>query len=301
MLIPDAVRAKALAFGEAEWLAELPELVRKIEDRWSIAVGRSMEGGTESFVAETTLADGRAAVLKLMIPRDDRAIANEIMALQLARGDGCVELLDYDVSAGALLMERLGSPLARLGLPLARRQEILCDVASRVWRPAPDCGLPTGADKGRWLVSYIVRTWEELDRPCSERVVDHALACAESRIESHDDARAVLVHGDVHQWNTLRAGEGVKLIDPDGLLAEAEYDLSVLMREDPEDLLTGDPGERARWLARRTHLDANAIWEWGVVERVSTGLLCTAVDLQPAGRLMLAVAERMARDYRDVC
>jgi len=29
------------------------------------------------------------------------------------------------------------------------------------------------------------------------------------------------------------------------------------------------------------------------VERVSTGLLCTQVDLQPVGREMLAVAEKV--------
>ena len=49
-------------------------------------------------------------------------------------------------------------------------------------------------------------TWEELDRPCSERAVDHALACAAHRIEANDDERAVLVHGDVHQWNALETG-----------------------------------------------------------------------------------------------
>ncbi len=36
-----------------------------------------------------------------------------------------------------------------------------------------------------------------------------------------------------------------------------------------------------------------AIWEWGVVERVSTGLLATRIDLQPAGQQMLATAERV--------
>jgi streptomycin 6-kinase len=66
------------------------------------------------------------------------------------------------------------------------------------------------------------------------------------------------------------------------------------MREDPIELLVGDPHERARWLARRCNLNATAIWEWGVVERVSTGLLCTQVDLQPVGRHMLAAAEQLA-------
>jgi len=104
----------------------------------------------------------------------------------------------------------------------------------------------------------------------------------------------VLVHGDVHQWNALEAGGGFKLVDPDGLLAEAEYDLGVLMREDPMELLDGDPRERARRLARRHGLDAEAIWEWGAVERVSTGLLCTRIGLQPAGREMLIAADRLA-------
>ena len=124
--------------------------------------------------------------------------------------------------------------------------------------------------------------------------VEHALLCAEIRIAAHDDERAVLVHGDVHQWNALRAGDAFKLVDPDGLLAEAEYDLGVLMREDPVELLQGDPRERSRWLAKRCRLDAGSIWEWGVVERVSTGLLCSQVGLQPVGRDMLAVADHVA-------
>jgi streptomycin 6-kinase len=139
-----------------------------------------------------------------------------------------------------------------------------------------------------------VTNWDALDRPCSERAVEHALACAQRRVEAHDDERAVLVHGDVHEWNTLRAGDGFKLIDPDGLFAEAEYDMGILMREDPAELMHGDPAERARWLAMRTGLDAVAIWEWGVVERVSTGLVCTSIGLQPVGRQMLAAADRIA-------
>jgi streptomycin 6-kinase len=134
-----------------------------------------------------------------------------------------------------------------------------------------------------------------LDRPCAEQAIDYSLECAARRIVAHDDERAVLVHGDVHQWNALEAGAGFTLVDTDGLLAEREYDMGIIMREDPSELLEGgDPRERARSLAARTGLDSDAIWEWGAVERVSTGLLATRVALQPAGREMLAVAERVA-------
>ena len=215
--------------------------------------------------------------------------------MRLAAGDGCPLLLRDDVGRGALLVERLGRSLYELQLPLARRHEILVSAAMRIWRPAPDSGLPTGAAKATWLHEFITAMWEELDRPCSERAVEHALACAERRRGAHRDERAVLVHGDVHQWNALESGAAFKLVDPDGLLAEPEYDLGIIMREDP---LDGDLRERARRLAHATGLDETAIWEWGVVERVSTGLLGTRVGLQPIAGQMLAAADRLAAGPR---
>jgi streptomycin 6-kinase len=289
--VPAVVREKALAVGAGGWLEALPTLVRSLEEDWRISVGRAYPHSTEAFVADVTCGDGLPAVLKVIVPREGAAAAREITALRLAGGEGCPLLLRDDVSRGALLLERLGRPLYQLGVPVRRRHEILVAAAKEVWRPAPDEGLPTGADKARDLAEFITRMWDELGRPCSRRAVEHALACAARRGRAHKNDAAVLVHGDVHQWNALEAGDGFKLVDPDGLLAEPEYDLGIVMREDP---LDGDLRHRARWLANRTGLDAEAIWEWGVVERVSTGLLATRVGLQPIGREMLAAADRAA-------
>lgn len=288
------MRNKALAVGAERWLSGLPSLIAAIESEWDLRAGRAYESATEAFVAAATLADGTTAVLKLMIPRQGDPARNEITVLRLTNGGGCVRLLRDDESRAALLLERLGRPLNEMNLPMRQRHEILCAAASRVWRPAPDCGLPTGADKARHLTDFITATWEELGHPCSARAVEYALECAIRRGAAHDDERAVLLHGDVHQWNALWSADGFKLVDPDGLLAEPEYDLGVLMREDPLELMRGDPRDRARWLARRCGLDVTAIWEWGVVERVSTGLLCTRIDMQPIGREMLAAADYVA-------
>jgi streptomycin 6-kinase len=297
--VPTVVQNKAHAAGATRWLNDLPDLVAALERKWSIAVGRPYDDATEAFVAEATRADGTPAVLKLLVPRGRDVAAHEITVLRTTNGEGCVRLLRDDVERGALLLERLGRSLRELALPIAQRHEILAATATRVWRPAPESGLPTGADKGRWLIDFVATLWEELDHPCSERAVDHALTCAQRRIAAHDDERAVLVHGDVHQWNALEDGAGAfKLVDPDGLLAEAEYDMGIVMREDPLELLDGDPWDRARQLARRTGLDATAIWEWGVVERVSTGLLGTRIDLQPVAREMLGVADLLAQRRR---
>jgi streptomycin 6-kinase len=297
--VPPAVEAKARQAGAESWLAALPDLIAGLERDWSITVGSAFPDATEAFVAEAVQAGGERAVIKLMVPRPGDHLAHEITTLRLGGGTGLVELLRADIDRGAMLLERLGPSLAGYGFPLELRLRILTGLASAIWRPAPDCGLPTGADRGRGLVAFITRMWPELDRPCSEAAVEHALACAGRRIAAHDDERAVLVHGDVHQWNTLRVDDdprsGYKLVDPDGLLAEPEYDLGVLMREDPLALITGDPWDRAHWLAARTGTDVTAVWEWGVAERVSTGLLLTSVGVQPVGAQMLAAADRISR------
>ncbi|MFZ6005043.1 MAG: aminoglycoside phosphotransferase family protein [Actinomycetota bacterium] len=292
------MRNKAIALGADRWLEELPTLVGEIEREWHISVGAVFPDATEALVAAATTLDGEPAVLKLIVPRDGEAARREIAVLELAAGEGCARLLRSDAERGALLMERLGPSMADLDLPFQQRLEILCSAAQLMWRPAPGVDLPTGAQKGQWLIDYIATTWRKLDRPCSERAVDHAIACATRRIAAHDDETAVLVHGDVHQWNALRADDGFKLVDPDGLLADAAYDLGVIMREDPVELLDGDPTSRARWLAARTGLDAVAIWEWGVVERVSTGLFCAEIDLQPVGREMLHAADQVVDAWR---
>jgi streptomycin 6-kinase len=312
--VPEPVRRKAVDAGATGWLEALPGLGADLAREWSLEIGRIYPDATEALVADARLEGTTPAVLKLVIPRDGAADAarNEATVLRLAGGDGCARLLREDLTRGAMLLERLGPSLHDLHLPVRRRHDILAGAAARVWRPAPDSGLPTGAEKARWLAAHVTSRWEALDHPCSAAAVEHALACAERRLHAHDDARAVLVHGDVHAWNALKSVEtvetaapgepgGFKLVDPDGLLAEPEYDLGVIAREDPEEYLHGDPARWVRRLARRTGRDAAATWEWAVVERVSTGLICTAIGLQPVGRLLLRAADRIAGLRVDLC
>jgi streptomycin 6-kinase len=294
LIIPDILRRHAAATGAEAWLDELPAVVRHLEQRWNITVGEPFWGATEAYVAQAATVDGQAVVLKVVLPSNPNAARHEITALRLADGDGCAALLGDDPEVGALLLERLGTPLFKLGLPVAQRLEILCDTVTQMWRAAPDCGLPTGAGRARQRGVFIAQTWEKLGRPCSEQAIGHAVDCAHRREQAHDPQRAVLVHGDVHQLNALEAGEDFKLIDPDGVLAEAECDLGTLMRGDPVELLDEDPRQRARWLAARTGLDAAAIWEWGVIERVASGLHCEQIGFQPLGRQTLAAADAVA-------
>jgi hypothetical protein len=100
----------------------------------------------------------------------------------------------------------------------------------------------------------------------------------------------------------MAAGAARWIDDLPGIVAALERDWAITAGRTlsggtdsyPADLMAGDPRDRSRWLAERTGRDETAIWEWGVVERMSTGLLCTQIGLQPQGRLLLAAAETLA-------
>ena len=284
---------RALAASVPAWVDQVPGLLADLSEAWELSYGDVFERATEALVIAATRVDGTAAVVKLAVPRTDQSFDREAMVLRLARGDGCAQLIDFDADRGAILMERLGPTLASLDLPIDQRDDILCATAARLWRAIPSDSFPSGADSARSSIEYISRLWEETDRPCSERAVAHALACAERRIVAHDEARSVLVHGDVHQWNTLQDGGDFSLIDPDGMHAEPEYDLGSIMRLQAFPLIPGGPQARARRLSVRTGLNETAIWEWGAVARVRTGLLLVSL-LMPDGTYILSVADQVA-------
>jgi Glyoxalase-like domain len=70
----------------------------------------------------------------------------------------------------------------------------------------------------------------------------------------------------------------------------------VLAVADDEDAVPEGVDSRDRQPAARGGLDATAIWEWGVAERIATGLSLTEIELQPFGRQMLATADHVASE-----
>jgi streptomycin 6-kinase len=293
--VPDEVRNKVVTDRNSAWLDELPVVVESLARDWSLTIGATLRGGHVALVVEATLADGTAAVLKIGVPSRRNELGFEAAVLRLCDGVGCARLLREDLDRDALLLERLGPAMYDVVADPATRHDMLCDAAARLWRPVdPDVHLPTGADKARQFADMLPRLWEETGRACSQETVEDALACIDSRRRAHDDKHAVLVHGDVHDLNALQATDGTfTLIDPVGLRAEPAYDLGTIVRCNPD---SGDDlRARAALLAGRTGLDTTAVWEWGTVHRVVSGLYSLSIGFQPFGDLLLAEADRLAR------
>jgi len=66
--VPQVVRNRAITLGPTVWLQALPGLGADLSREWSVVVGRVFADATEAFVAEATLDDGTAAVIKVQVP-----------------------------------------------------------------------------------------------------------------------------------------------------------------------------------------------------------------------------------------
>nr|WP_202889620.1 aminoglycoside phosphotransferase family protein [Actinopolymorpha rutila] len=300
----DVVRRKAAHLGRRgeEWLAGLPALVDDLADRWSITVGPPLSGGTASYVARARTADGQDAVLKIAIPEYD--MSGQVRTLADADGNGYVRLLAHDVDRHAMLMEALDQPLGDVDVSPEDKIATLCATLRQAWQvPRPiEVTMDPAQEKARGLAELVGTLWERLGHPCSERVVKRALTYAERRAGAFDLDRCVVAHGDPHPANTLRvltprpgAESGFVFVDPDGFLADPTYDLGVVLRDWCPQLLAGDAPALARrycaLLAGHTGLDETAIWEWGFLERVSTGLYALSFGADEMARPYLETAE----------
>jgi streptomycin 6-kinase len=310
-----ALSLRALGAAGDAWLAGLPDLLAGLEADWSVTVGAGLDGGRASYVAEAVTHDGTPVVLKVSIPPGIDAFTpfeRQLAALRLAGGDPYVGLIRHDVPRQALLLERLGRPMASLGWPASRQMDALARTAARGWRPVPDDGrLPTGAEAARWHAGFISSAWADLARPCPEAAVDLAVRCAAAREAASDPGRAVLVHGDVHDFNALQvpgpaaAGAGFRLVDPGGLISEPAHDLGVIQARGVQgwidELAASEPQQALEMVARScrhagrlTGADPEAIWQWAFTELVSTGLFIVRLGHHEAAETFLAVAGKLA-------
>jgi len=316
-------RTRAEFAGEAglRWLLDLPDLVAEIEERWSITIGEPLPDANEGYVARAKRSDGTAAVVKLLVPMG--WYNDQIGTLERAEGRGYVKVLETDHDRRVYLMESLGEPLGDSGRPVAEMLDLLVATLRQAWTvPPPRAGVAaevdpapafmTGTGKAQGLRGLIEGHWEKLSRPCSAEAVDLALRYLVRREAAFDPDRTVWAHGDPHAGNALavpgarigaetgaetKAETEYVFIDPEGLLIEPAYDLGVILRDWDYELATArDPFVMAQGfcsrLAESAGVDRQAVWEWGFIERVATGLY--VLDHGIAwGRDKLANAERL--------
>ena len=268
----DFVRTQIALHGDAgaAWLDRLAHLAEEFAERWSLSVSPPFPNLSYNWVAPALRKDGTPAVLKLSFP-GEKEFETEAAALEVFAGGGICRLLELDLDKGALLLERLepGTPLTAVHSD-EEATATAAGVMKKLWRPAPaGHAFPTVAD---WA-----RGFDRLRRrfggpgPMPGRLVEEAESLFADLLASQGEP--LLLHGDLHQENILKAGREPWLaIDPKGVVGEAAYDTAALLHNPGEALTAPNPKQllerRLDVLSGELGLDRSRLRAWGLAQAV---------------------------------
>ncbi len=280
------------------WLSDIPRLVAELERSWGLRVGSPYEL-SYNYVVPVTRSTGQACVLKLS-PPGFSGYDREADALSGFAGRGAVKLLDHDDSRGALLLERAdpGRSLAEEFGP--DRDEEATAVAGGLMlrlsrRPPVRHRLPDVIEYGADFAAHRSRYGNA--GPIPQRLVDQAADLLEQLSDSAE--RTVLLHGDLHHHNILRAGrESWLAIDPHGLIGDPGFDVGAMLYNpvtfDAELLLRLLP-TRLEQLADVTGLRLDRVVAWGLVMAVLSEVWSSEDNDEIDGRPLALAGEMSAR------
>ena len=260
------------------WLAGLPRVVEELRERWSLRLGAPFHGGSCSWVAPASTADGEPAVLKVTWPH--REAMGEAEGLRLWSGRGAVLLLNEDREHLAVLIERCepGTTLAESDqLTPDRRLLIGAQLLYELWSATPpeQTGLEPLAD--------VTAEWADLVEARMARFkpdFDPGLVALGARLLRElprSAERQVIVHGDVNPGNILAAQRKPWLvIDAKPMIGDPAYDVWPLISQ-VDDPFAHDGAQRV--LTERMSLvagmvgeDARRLAAWALAREVEAAL-----------------------------
>ena len=207
------------------WVESLPEIVSDLMERWDCAPdGDVMHGGVGLIVpvryhGSHSGSGNCPAVLKVSPPHPGNV--HEPDAFAAWQGHGAVRMHERDDARFAILLERVSTEtLASLDSAedIAR---VLGQLSRRLAIPAPP-HLPRLRDKAEEWEHQLRADDADLEHSMSRRTVDAAIATVRELGAAQPD---ILIHGDLHGGNILRADREPWLaVDPKGYAGDPAYD-----------------------------------------------------------------------------
>ncbi|MGW6281479.1 aminoglycoside phosphotransferase family protein [Kribbella sp. NPDC055071] len=197
------------------WLASLPQAVDDQCRRWNLTIDGPVVHGSNAIVVPV-VQDDLALVLRMSLPGDE--ITQQARALTWWDGRGMAILYDADVAAGAMLLERLSTPLSTR--PIDEVIAVLGQLMRRLAVPGPDDARSTD-EIVRTRSAELEPQWERLARPFDAAILREALDVAPTETTS-----TAAVNGDFHSAQVL-AGHREAWLTVDPLLyrGDIEFDL----------------------------------------------------------------------------
>jgi streptomycin 6-kinase len=280
------------------WLERLPTILASCARRWQLTLLPPVANLSFHYVAPAVRADGTPVMIKASSPTGE--FATEVQALRLLSGPVTVRLLEVDEELEVILLERLipGTTLAEL-VPEQdeRATSILVETMRKLWRPVPpEHHFPTVEGWGNGLKRLRAR-YNGGSGPFPRHLLEEAETLF---VELNASASShMLLHGDLHHENVLRAGNEWRVIDIKGVVGDPGYETGLLFYN-PIPLIFRLPNlrqilaRRVDQLAAELSMERERIRGWGLAQCILSAWWDIEDERQDLPRDVIACAEILA-------
>lgn len=219
----------------------LPSDANELAKRWRFEPTEELAGG----VCSRVFADD-SRVLK--VPFQGEELTTGRLAAERMSGNGGVRVHQSDEASGALLMDRLGPSLDKSTISEEGRIDVFLTIAKRIQSLPSEGLLPLD----RYFPPSSLR----------DRLIDTAPTIA-------------FIHGDLHHFNILAAGDEWLAIDPKGLVGEPAAEAAAYIGNPAGQLLQVDDLRgltkmRIEALAGGLGVDPFRVWAWSLVRALDS-------------------------------
>jgi streptomycin 6-kinase len=224
--IPDVVKNNlVLLYGDSgsQWLKNLPPFISYYEDKWQFKAGECFSDAQFNVVLCAMKNDNTPVVFKCSVP--NKEFVTEVHALKHYNGFGAAQLLESDIDAGAMLIEKINpGTLLESVTSIEDATKYAVDVCKKLHKPIDENSLfPTLID---WFEGFDQRLYQKFNGtsgPFSKTLVEKAKSISAEL--SGSQTNIVLLHGDLHYANLLLSEGFCTAIDCKGVFGESEFEI----------------------------------------------------------------------------
>lgn len=249
-----------------KWITDLPGIVDNLRDLWELKNIKPVDNMTFHFVAKAETEFNQPVVIKIGL--DKTVTESEVSALRFFNGHAAVKLLDYDSNYHALLLQQ-----AIPGKSLKSIYPEKCDCVIDEYINTIN-KLHCQKNSDIHLFIHISEWLSSLDRIKSDKIPKNLLNKA-IQLKNHllnTSKNEIILHGDLHHDNVILNGTEWIVIDPKGVIGEAEFEIaafdvihsSEFNKEDLRKLFDS----RIKRLSEKSKLDFQRIKDWFFVRLI---------------------------------
>lgn len=199
------------------WLNTLPNKIDKLSKKWSLTHVLPFSNLTFGFVAAAT-QNTKPVVIKIAF--DDIFMESEF--LKYNNGNGMVKILDVDIEQNALLLEKITPGITLKDFPTSlfhSKIKIYANIVNTI-ASVPSNNNSVFPSIESWCEALTKIDTTIVNKKISEKalqVVDYLLKTSKN---------IYLCHGDLHLENILQDNDKWIAIDPKGVIAEKEFEVT---------------------------------------------------------------------------